>query len=306
MANAITPIFGGSYDGRPEANKEDILDLISNIDPIENSLLSGLGRTSAHDIVHITLTDVLDTPASNARVEGVDFSGRALVQPARVLNYTQIIGKEFAVSGTEQAVSHYGFNDRLSYEKDKAMTAWGNDAEFALMRAALVCGVSGTARQMNGVKAAITTVTSNHSGVSLSETMFNDKFQAVYTNTGGKIDEVYVGPNLKRRISGFTAGTTKFTQADTRGLVNAVDVYEGDFGRHKLMLHRFVTVAGTDTNEDFIGLQTPLWKIAVLQGREPKFVDLAPAGDSVRGMILGEMTIEARNQKGNFKGTNVA
>ena len=110
--------------------KESVLDLITNIDPTENYLLSNLQRSTANDEFHFTPRDTLRTPALNAAVEGADptYDGN---DPTRALNMLHIIEVGFEVTDSESATDRYGSpEDRVAYETDKALKDWGNFAEF--------------------------------------------------------------------------------------------------------------------------------------------------------------------------------
>lgn len=289
-----------SYDD--PARRESLLDVITNIDPTETQLFTGLGQSRAANTLHEWPVDTLKTPGTNAQVEGSDASfSVARTNPARKQNVCQIVRIDFNVTDTERGINHAGFQDRYAYEMDKAMTEWKNDAEYALMRSAIASGNDSTARQMNGVKSSITTNATNASGISLSESGLNDLLQAAWNN-GGNVDEIYVGAVLKRRISGFTAGATKFESNDDRRLVNAVDVYESDFGVHKIFKHRWITMAG-DVNLDIVGIENDRWYTAFL--RDPAHTPLAKTGSSTKGMIEGEFTLEARAEKASFYGKGV-
>ncbi len=280
------------------AMREDLLDIITNISPTETQLLSGLGVTSATNILHEWSTDTLDTAGENAQVEGADATYGALTNPTRLTNHTQIISKPYRVSGSVRAIDAAGYEDRLSYEAMKAMKNWKNDVEFALMRGSLACGSGSAARRLKGVKRFMTN--NNHtsqSGVSLTERMFNDYLQNVWDD-GVEVDAVYAAMYLKRKISGFTAGNTKNIKAEDKRLVNSVDVYEADAAKLvKLFAHRYVTVSG-DVNYDLVGLNEDLWKVSYL--RKPITEPLAKTGDADKEQVIGELTLECRHKDAGF------
>lgn len=295
MAQAYT------YDDR--AVREDLLDVITNIDPVNNKVQSMLGTSQANSTIHEWPLDTLKTPGSNAQVEGSAASFSARTNPTRANNRTQIVRIDFDVTDTEKAVNQAGFQDRYAYEMNKALKEYANDAEFALLRGALASGSGSGARQLVGIKGAITTYATSQSGVSLSEQTLNDYIENVWV-TGGNVDTILVPMRLKRRISGFTAGSTKFTQVDEKKLVNVVNVYEADASDQPIRVypHRFVTTSG-DTNYDIIGLQSDKWNVAYLTGRRPKHTPLSKVGSSTRGMVEGEFTLEYLAEKANFIGT---
>jgi len=278
--------------------REDLLDIITNIDPQETQLMSGLGTSTARDIEHQWLTDTLKSVASNAYVEGVDATYPDRTDPARLRNYCQIMRVGYDVSDTERAVNNAGFSDRYTYEASKALKEWKNDAEYELMRGSLVCGSGSAARQLRGVKRFLWSYNwTNESGVSLTDTLLNDRFQDVWDD-GTQIDALYVPMYHKRKISAFTAGATKnFDQSDRR-LVLAIDIYQADAAQNvKLFAHRYVRVSG-DTNYDVVGLDEEKFRIAYL--RKPFTRELAKTGDSTKGEIVGELTLEVLHQNAGF------
>lgn len=288
--------MGNTYTYPDNARREDLLDIITNIDPVNTQLMSGLGTSAAKDIFHQYLIDTLGTVGTNAFVEGVDACYADRSNPTRLNNVTQIVRVGYQVSDTEREINAAGFNDRFTYEGGKALKEWKNAAEFALMRGSLACGTGSAARQLRGIKNSLSLVTSQ-SGVSLTENILNDRLQNVW-DTGSEVNALYVGMYQKRKISGFTAGTTKNTEASDRRLVNAVDVYEADAAKMvKLFAHRYVTISG-DTNYDVIGIDEDKFKIAYL--RKPITRELAKTGDSSNGEVIGELTLEARHYNGGF------
>jgi len=289
-----------SYTYDDAARREDLLDIITNIDPQETQLLSGLGTSQAKDIIHQWLADTLKTTAQNAYVEGVDASYPDRTDPSRLINYTNIIRVGYSVSDSERAANQAGFNDRFAYESQKALKEWKNDAEYALMRSSLVCGSGSGPRRLKGVKAWLSQTASLYtvaSGVSLSELLLNDRFQDVW-NQGPEVNALYVPMYMKRKISGFTAGATKNVEATDRRLVNSVDVYQADAAKMvKLFAHRYVTVSG-DLNYDIVGIDESKFKVAYL--RKPITRGLAKTGDSEQGEVVGEMTMECLAPKAGF------
>lgn len=281
------------------AIREDLTDVISNLTPTESTLYTGLGKVKAQQPFHQWLTDTLKTVGTNAQVEGFTPTYAARTRPVRATNWTQIIDAEVEVTDTERASLQAGFSDRFTYElQQKGMPEWINDAEYALMRGdGIVTGTGSAARYMTGLKDSVTTNVTSQSGVSLSENILNDYFQNVWNSSKEFIDEVYVGGTLKRRISGFTAGATKNVETTDKRLVNTVDVYEGDFGIVKLLLHRYVTLSG-DSNNDIVGIKNEKYKIAQL--RPPHTEPMAKVSDSTRAILVGELTLEYRNQLASF------
>jgi len=285
------------------AVREDLLDLIVNIDPEEDQLYVGLQKHKASQPYHQWLTDTLATVTGAGQNEGFDPAFAARTNPVRKANYTQIISAEFQITDSERNSNTAGFKDRYTYEMQKALLEWRRNAEFSIVRNSLASGntSASAARQMAGVRAQITTLTTNQASVSLSESILNDYFQNAWTN-GGIVDNVYVGARLKRRISGFTNTNTRFVDATTSSVNNVINVYDSDFGRVNIHKHRWVQNSD-DTNLNVIGLQQDKWAVAHLD--EPHYQEIPRTGYSSKGMIVGELTLEALNEKSSFQAFNL-
>lgn len=277
------------------ALREDLLDVLTNIDPTETQLVSGLASTDVNSISPEWLIKTLGAVKTNAYKEGVDASYQNLTDPSRIRNYTQIMREAYEVSDTEREVNTAAFNDRFTQEAADALKELKNDMEYALMRGSLATGTGSAARQLRGIKNSLSLVTSQ-SGVSLTENMLNDGFQLVWDNTGKMVDAVYGDMYIKRKISGFTAGSTKNVNSEDKRLINAVDVYQADAAKMvKLFPHRYVTVSG-DVNHDVVGIVEELFQVGYL--RKPFSRQLAKTGDSTKGEHVTELTLKNLHYNG--------
>lgn len=294
MANGV----GGTYTYDDQANREDLLGIITNLDFKEYQLVSGLATSEADNILHQWLKDTLKTPGVNAYGEGTDASYQDRTDPTRLTNWTQIIRIPFSVSDTERRVVSAGFQDRYTYESTKAMKEWKQDAEFAILRGSMACGTGSAARQMKGIKNWVGNVTSQ-SGVSMTETMLNDYLQAVWDD-GTQVNAIYAPIYLKRKISGFSGNATnKFVNVEDRRLYNAIDVYQADAASMvKLFKHRFMSGQSGDINSDLLGINEEFFRIAYL--RKPQMRELAKSGDATNGEIVGEATVECLHDNAGF------
>lgn len=285
-----------SYDDK--AMKEDLMNVLNNLTPTETQLMTGLGKTKASSIRHEILIDTLTAVKANAQIEGASISYNTITHPARIVNHCQIFQQGFKVSDTERAIDTAGFDDRYNYEKIKALKMLKNDAEYSLMRGSMVSGSGSAARMLRGIKAALSLI-SAQSGVSVSEAIFNDYLQLVWDSSSTEVNAVYGDMYMKRKISGFTAGATKNVETTDRRLVNAVDIYQADAAHMvKLFAHRHVTISGTDTNHDFVGINEDLFKVAFL--RQPELKEAQDGGDYSGGSYVMELTLEDRHYNGGF------
>lgn len=285
--------------------REDLLDVISDVSPDDNPLSTMLGTTTAKGTYHEWAEDYISRETSVAsQAEGKTTAYSDLTQPSRRGNFTHIIGQTYRVSGTERAVAVAGMGDPLQYQKGKALRTWKNKLEYNLLRSTAASGSSGVARTMIGIAAVITShYTNRNSGTSLTEDCLLDGIQEVWTDVGSDsvCDLILTSMPLKRRISSFTAGSTRYIDASDKRLTRPVEVYESDAGIVRIMAHKDCLNAAATPGPEVIGLREDKWKVAYL--RRPQAEERPKDGDYDGGEIIGEMTLEYLAQRANFRQT---
>src|SRR5262245_51414599 len=102
---------------------------------------------------------------------------------------------------------------------------------------------------------------------------------------------IMVGGFNKQAFSSFTSRATPIEDVGSKKIVAAVDVYESDFGRLKVVPNRFQRA------RDVLVLQMEMWAVAYLNGRRMVSIPLARTGDSERRQMLSEYSRVARNEK---------
>lgn len=289
----------GLYTGQDQGKTmiEDVKDLITNVDFESTPFYSSIGESEASNTLHQWLVDSYAASADNAQPEGNDMVFTDITPPTRQSNVVQLFQKDIRVSNTEQRVAHQGMGDPYSYQLQKKMKEMARDIEKALVAGTRASGDSGVARRLNGAIALITTnKTARASGTSLTETEFNDIMAGIYdSGTDISVDKVFTGSALKRTISSYTAGSTKFTDANGKHLYNTVSVYESDFGVVTVHLER--EVPSTAGSRGILAIDSSKWKVAYLTDGAPQHIPLATIGSAKRGMLEAELTLEALNEK---------
>lgn len=284
---------------------EDVMRMVIQLSPTDTPFISGISKTRASNTYHQWPEDTLASRGDNASVEGSSFSFGTVTAPSRVSNLTQIFEKTFHVSSTERWVKGAGVDDQYLYQQQKALMEMGNDIEHAFIRGSRASGNASTARRMAGALNFITTnATAVASGTKLTESFYNGLAELCW-DQGGRPDEVYVGAKLKRVISSFTAGSTKNIASADKRLTLAVDVYESDFGIQKLFLARDM-LTGTNANAIMM-IENRKFKMAI---GEPINVlpdsEVAQDTNGTKGVIRGEMTLEALGERHNAKATDLS
>jgi len=297
-------------------NREDLMNKIVNISPIDCPFQSMIEEATANATFHEWQTDTLAAAAQNAQLQGDDVTFAAASPTTRVGNRTQISRKEVIVSGTQEAVDKAGRDGELLYQMSKRRKELKRDKEFVLVsNQAPVTGNSATAPQLRPLCGWITTNVdrgvggANGSTVAaatdgtqraLTLAMLNTGQQNAYVQ-GGEPSYLMAGPKQRVVITSVLGGAaTKFYAIEDKKMVNTIQAYEGDFGMLKVVTNRFVRGGQTGTDREIFGLDPALWAIAHLKGRKSVTLDIARTGDSEKGVSLSEYTLESRQEAGNF------
>jgi hypothetical protein len=273
--------------------REHILDLIQMVSPEDTPIFSRLADTSGSSTLHEWVEDTLSSATASAVPEGATAAASSTASKARKYNYMQIIRKTGSVSGTARALNAVGGQDELPYEMEKKMKEFKIEAEQQLVWGTTASGDSsaGTAREMRGIIDATQTnrVTGSAGTVALTETVFNDLLQNIWTAGANGPFVLYTGGFMKRRVSQFASSNTRNINSDGGKVVNFVSVYESDFGRVEIVLDRY------------LGLKTALLldvaKYRKAWLRKPQKMDLARRGDVDEFDIVGELTLEHLNER---------
>lgn len=287
--------FSGA-NGWTVGNREDLLDIITNISPDETPLMNKFGRSKVTGMVHSWLTDSLDEPKVNANLEDAEFSSTPSVPRVKLDNYIQIFMRDCMVTDSQEAVLKAGVKSEMAYQLAKVLKAIAQDVEYAIVR-------NDTARQGDSVNAGLmggipyfvnaTKLPNNviaAAGNEVTEEEFNDAIQAAW-KVGGTPDIAVMSGKNKRIVSGFTGNASRERSADSTKIKQIVNVYESDFGLVNTLLHRMMP----DTRIDF--LQSEYWKLAYLI---PFKTVERPKDSLVNGKVVtGQLTMECRSPEAN-------
>ena len=277
--------------------REDLIDVIANIDPVSTWFQSNIGNARASQRYHEWLLDSLAAPAANVQIEGDSLTATAIIPPVRSGNYCQILNKKFSITETEEVTNKAGRSSEVAYQKANKLKELANDIEYALIiNASAVSGGTGTGRQLKGLSGWITSNNITGTGTEsqpLTETLFNDGLQAVW-NAGGKPSNCLMGAFQKRKIDAFTSNT-KNVNADERKLVNHIAVYESPFGTVSLRIHHIMQ--SDVASKIFILGDMGLWKKAYL--RPLQWKELPYTGFARFLACEAELTLESRAEAGS-------
>ena len=287
-------------------NREDLSNIIYDISPTTTPFMSGIAKVPASATLHEWQTDSLATAsATNAVIEGDDATTDASTPTVRLTNQSQISDKVPRVTGTQRAVDSAGRADEFALQIMKKSKELKRDVESSLLASnAKVAGNDTTARETAGIGAWIATNTDRGAtgtdptgdgtdvpGAGTPRAFVEAQLTAVLEacyNSGGNPDTIMVGATQKSALSGFSGNATRNINSGEKKLVNAINVYVGDFGDLVVIPNRF------QVQTDALVLEMDMWAMAVLRDFQEE--DLAKTGDTDRKQILVEYSLESRNE----------
>jgi hypothetical protein len=314
-----------SYD-LADGIREDLEDVIWDLFPGDTWALTNLDKVDATATRHQWQLDSLVGATTNTVLEGDDASYATIVAPLRYDNDTQISRKAFLVSGTMEAVKLAGRKSEIARQAMKQMRELKRDIEKAILGNQGSCAGSQAATRQsggmeswiastdnggNGIKGtstnggstlgytsgAVTTPTDGGSFGGLTQADLNDALEAAWED-GGDARVIIVNATHKETIDGFTSQATRFVDVDKAGevpILTAANVYVSDFGKHMVILSRYLR----SNPSVALCIDPDFWATAWL--RRPKMETLAKTGDGEKRMIIAEWTLVARNPNASAK-----
>jgi hypothetical protein len=271
------------------------------------TVIRGYAGTPAHELASGAVVNIL----GNAALEGGDKPAARFTTRSRKGNYTQIFTAAVEVSGSDLAASQLGLADEMDYQKQERLRELLRDLESTVINGGSPTANpqgSGTVRRtMKGVLAHLTSnvFTAGDSGFpsgeALDEEMLNYALRRIWENSCGSVDTIVVGGFQKRKINTFLSALRGYTATDTT-YRDRITAYESDFGLCRIVTTRWMP------QDAVMLLDSSRVKVLPLSGRSFHFKPLASGGDYECGELIGEYTLELRNEAahGVIRGLSVS
>lgn len=293
-----------TYDA--QANREDLSDIIYNIDPFDTPMMTAAGKRSVSNIVYDWQVESLPAVDTAADLEGFELARAASTPTTRLSGVAQIKHRDATVSGTQNAANPAGKREELAHQMSLVGKALKRDWETILFGTiqAEELGDATTARttfpfpnwivtNLDEAGDATTadpdakTVRVDGTPRALDEDIFNNVLQLAYEN-GAEPTWAFFGPFNKRVVSTFSGRESARQNIAANQVVNSVTVYASDFGTIKIMPTRWIRP------KDAFIIDPSYVRIAAYRNfqRSP----IAKIGDADTEMIVSEMGLQVDNE----------
>jgi hypothetical protein len=278
-----------------QVESSEELMLVTAITTNTLTVVRGYAGTTAEALADNKVINIL----GNAALEGGDKPSDRFTTRTRRSNYTQIFTAPVNVSGTDGAASQLGLSDEMDYQKQERLREILRDLENTVINggqpASSPEGTGTVRRSMKGIIRHLTTNVFHTSdsgfptGNELDEPKINYVLRKIWDGSNGNVDLIMVGGFQKRKINAFCTGNRNYAANDTT-FTDMVSVYESDFGVCRIITTRWMP------QDAALLLDSSRIRVMPLAGRSFYFKPLASSGDYECGELIGEYTMELRNE----------
>jgi len=288
-----------------KGNREDLSNMIYNIDPFDTPGVSAIGRSNVSNTVFDWQTESLPSVSTTAELEGFELSRSASTPTVRQSNICQIMKRDATVSGSQQGMNSAGRANEMAHQMALSAKALKRDVEKVIFgtNAGKTAGDATTARTTRTVESWLSTNSNRGTGGAdaasetagatdgtqrdLTETLLKNTLQTCYTN-GAEPTMLMVGPVNKVVVSGFTGRSSARQNIAADTVQQSVTVYASDFGEIKVIPSRWI-------RERTALLLDPNFA-AVAYFRNFQRKPIADIGDAKTEMLIVEFGLEMKNE----------
>jgi len=269
--------------------------LVTGISTNTLTIVRGYAGTTPENLADNQLINIL----GNAALEGADKPAARFTNRSRCGNYTQIFTAAVEVSGTDMAASQLGLADELDNQKQARIRELVRDLENTIINAGQPAsnpeGSGSVRRSMKGIIQHLSTNLFHTgdsgfpSGTALDEAMINYVLRKIWDSSSGNVNLIVVGGFQKRKINAFCSDSRAYGANDTT-FTDMIGMYESDFGVCKIVTTRWMP------QDAALLLDSSRINVLPLAGRSFHFKPLASSGDYECGELIGEYTMELKNE----------
>lgn len=307
-AVGATPIIG---------QREDLVDVISNVDYDETPFVSRIGRGEATALLHQWQKDAYDDATTTTQLEGLGFTEETPNLTSLLTNVTVIQKRNATVTGTVEAISKAGRASEMAYQVVKKGVELRRDMEATVLGQAAggvvkTTGATNAARTLGTLGTYLdttdtvqlgaggglgggngTTVNTDSPATQMvafgaGESNLKAVLKGLY-NKGGMRAGTFVMCNatMKQIISGFTGRSQARQVVDDKTILAVADLYMSDFGDVQIIPNRLC-------RERDVWVADPNY-LQISYLRPIHTDDMAHIGDYDRKEVRVEYTLQVSN-----------
>lgn len=232
---------------------------------------------------------------SDAALEGDDVNLDTSRGRPRKSNYLQIIKKDVIVSGSLEAYKRVGgITSEVDYQEQQRLREALRDLEKVAIKGILsgnTVGSSSQYRTMQGILRFLTTNAVSIAAATFTESILNSTIKKGWDQGARDMDILVCDAEYKRQIDLLNASRVR-TDNNDNAVRNQVTTYESAFGVQRVILSPW------PPKNTVIVLSSGRCKVVPAVGRTFSSQPISPTGDASKRMIVGEYTVELKNEEG--------
>jgi len=270
--------------------------LVTGVNSNTLSVTRGYGGSTAEDLADDQVINIL----GNAALEGAAKPTARFTNRVRKGNYAQIFTSAVEVSGSDLAARQLGLASELDYQKQERLRELLRDLENTVINGGQPASNPQGSESVRRTLKGMVQHASSHvyhpgdsgfpSGNDLDEAKVNYVLRQIWESSSGHIDLIVVNGFQKRKINGFMESNRSFGAEDHK-YTDLVSLYESDYGLCRVIVSRWVP------QDMALLLDSSRISVLPLAGRSFHFKPLASGGDFECGQLIGEYTLEMRNEE---------
>lgn len=241
--------------------------------------------------------DALIQIVGMARLEGDDADFGAIVDISAPYNFTSIFQKAVQVSGTQQVISQYGIEDEFLYQANKAVPHLLRLVERAAFHGVRSAGSASAPRSMGGLGTFITGNTLDAGGAIDKAAV--DLLMEEITMNGGYPDLLVMNPRVANDLRNLldSSSFVRVSQDENKLGLDAIERVMTQYGELELVMDRWCPTHTAYVLES--------GKVGFYTLRDFEVKELARSGDSLKGEVVGEVSLLLANDKAHGKITGI-
>lgn len=269
--------------------------VVSASDAVGNTLTVYSRSFGGTNATHVTTSTIYIV--GMARLEGDDADYVGLQQVSAPYNYTSIFQKALKITGTEEVVDEYGYEDAFAYQAMKAIPELSRLVEMQLFHGVRAVGSASAPRSFGGLGTFITNNTVDAAGA-IAKTDIDNLAEAILLD-GGMPDLFVCNPSVANDLRTLldSSSFVRLTQENTVFGMKGIDAIRTQYGNLRVIESLWCPVSTAwmlDSN-----------RVGLYELRPFQWAPLAKTGDSRKAEVVGEFSLAVANDKAHGKITGI-
>lgn len=261
--------------------------VVSAVDTTGNTLTVYSRSFGGTNATHVTTSTIYIV--GMARLEGDDADYVGLNALSAPYNYTSIFQKGLKLTGTEQVIDAYGYENAFAYQANKAVPELARLVEMHIFNGVRAVGTASAPRSFGGLPTFVTNNTVDAGGA-IAKTDID--LLAEYIRLDGGMPDLFVcHPSVANDLRALldSSSFVRLTQENNVFGMNAIDAIRTQYGNLRMVESLWCPLSKAymlDTS-----------RIGLYDLRPFGWHDLAKSGDSDKAELVGEFSLAVANDK---------